>query len=81
MLQSTIERVKERLQSNCGTSPSMMQLQLKDYSGQVVYEMNDDSKKLGYYSPQDGYVSTKTSPKTQVSSNTDGALSSNMVHM
>jgi len=53
---STIERVKERLQSHCGTSPSMMQLQLKDYSGKVVYEMNDDSKKLGYYSPEDGWI-------------------------
>jgi len=53
---STIERVKERLQSHCGTSPSMMQLQLKDYTGKLVYEMNDDSKKLGYYSPEDGWI-------------------------
>eukprot|EP00242_Pyramimonas_sp_CCMP2087_P017712 CAMPEP_0198210814 /NCGR_PEP_ID=MMETSP1445-20131203/22460_1 /TAXON_ID=36898 /ORGANISM="Pyramimonas sp., Strain CCMP2087" /LENGTH=286 /DNA_ID=CAMNT_0043884969 /DNA_START=117 /DNA_END=977 /DNA_ORIENTATION=+ len=52
---TTIERVKERLQSHCGTSPSMMQLQLKDYSGQVVYDMADNTKMLGYYSPEDGW--------------------------
>jgi hypothetical protein len=52
----TIMRVKERVQSNCGTSPSAMTLQLKDWHNQLVCTMDDDNKMLGYYSPEDGCV-------------------------
>lgn len=52
----TIERVKERLMSHTGTSPSAMVLQLKDNAGRVVAALDDPSKKLGYFSPEDGCV-------------------------
>jgi len=52
----TIERVKERLMSHTGTSPSAMVLQLKDNAGRVVAALDDPSKKLGYFSPEDGWV-------------------------
>jgi len=52
----TVMRVKERVQSNCGTSPSAMTLQLKDWHNQLVCTMDDDNKMLGYYSPEDGWV-------------------------
>ena len=54
--QITIERLKERLQSHCGTSPSAMFLQLKDHSNQIVAYLDDLQKKLGFYSPDDGCV-------------------------
>lgn len=31
-------------------------LQLKDEHGRLVAAMDDDSRKLGYYSPQDGWT-------------------------
>jgi hypothetical protein len=65
-LQMTIQRVKERVQSNCGTSPSAMTLQLKDWHNQLVCTMDDNSKMLGYFSPEDGYVAhplITTSPR------------------
>ena len=48
----TIERVKEKMRTHCGTGSAFMHLTLLDDAGQVVADMVDDSLKLGYYSPQ-----------------------------
>ena len=59
-LHSTVEQVKEKLISHCGTSASSMRLQLMMNDGKnggresVSCVLSDDSKKLGYYSPTDG---------------------------
>ena len=50
----TIESVKVKLSFHCGTSPGAMLLQLLDESGTAVAMMNDDCKKLGFYSPHNG---------------------------
>jgi tubulin-folding cofactor B len=52
----SIERVKEKLMAHTGTSAAASRLTLKDCAGNAVAEMNDDSKKLGFYSPQNGWV-------------------------
>lgn len=49
----SIEAVKVKLVTHCGTSAASMQLQLKDQRGAVVAHMQD-GQKLGYYSPCDG---------------------------
>lgn len=51
----SIEAVKIKLITHCGTSAASMQLQLKDQRGAVVAHMQDGHK-LGYYSPCDGYI-------------------------
>merc|ERR1711939_1160981 len=50
----TVERVKEKLRSHCGTGSLFMHLTLLDYNGQVVADMINDELKLGYFSPMDG---------------------------
>ena len=55
-LQATISALKSKLAFHCGSSPSAMQLQLKDPQGAPVCTMSDDSKKLGFYSPQNGFI-------------------------
>lgn len=53
----TIAAVKSKLCFHCGTSPSAMILQLKDEgNSRVIASLSDDSRKLGYYSPIDGYI-------------------------
>jgi len=52
----SIMRCKEKLQTHTGTNVSAMRLQLKDWDGNVVADMSDDGKMLGYYSPEDGFV-------------------------
>lgn len=51
----SIEAVKVKLVSHCGTSASNMELQLKDQRGTVLAHLQDGHK-LGYYSPCDGYT-------------------------
>jgi tubulin-folding cofactor B len=56
-LHSTILEIKEKLYHHCGTSPGYMELHLQNTNvglGGTVAVMNDNSKKLGYYSPQNG---------------------------
>jgi hypothetical protein len=48
----TVDALKSKLTSHCGTSPSAMMLQLKDEQGCVVATL-DPGRKLGYYSPED----------------------------
>eukprot|EP00238_Polyblepharides_amylifera_P014487 CAMPEP_0196594316 /NCGR_PEP_ID=MMETSP1081-20130531/77998_1 /TAXON_ID=36882 /ORGANISM="Pyramimonas amylifera, Strain CCMP720" /LENGTH=288 /DNA_ID=CAMNT_0041918547 /DNA_START=51 /DNA_END=917 /DNA_ORIENTATION=+ len=50
-----IKRVKERLQSHCGTSPLSMMLTLRDDSGRTLCALDQDDRMLGYYSPKDGW--------------------------
>lgn len=42
--------------THVGSNVSTMQLQLKDWDGQLVAHMREDSKMLGYYSPEDGWT-------------------------
>ena len=52
----TIERVKEKLRSHCGTGSLFMHLTLLDFNGQVVADMINDEVKLGFFSPEDGWT-------------------------
>jgi tubulin-folding cofactor B len=52
----TIGRVKEKLMTHVGSNVSTMRLSLKDWDGALVAPMADDSKLLGYYSPEDGWT-------------------------
>lgn len=54
-LQASISTLKSKLGFHCGTNPSAMKLQLKDQKGHLVADMADDSKKFGYYSPENGF--------------------------
>eukprot|EP00252_Welwitschia_mirabilis_P007790 TRINITY_DN19489_c0_g1_i1.p1 TRINITY_DN19489_c0_g1~~TRINITY_DN19489_c0_g1_i1.p1 ORF type:complete len:243 (-),score=57.35 TRINITY_DN19489_c0_g1_i1:92-820(-) len=54
-LRSTVATIKERLWRNCGTSIDHMLLQLFDENNQKISDLTDDSRPLGFYSPQDGY--------------------------
>lgn len=51
----TVEAVKTKLITHCGTSASAMILQLKDEGGNIIATLSSE-KKLGYYSPHDGYA-------------------------
>lgn len=51
----TILELCEKLRRHCGTGADSMVLQLLDHSGQLVHILDDLDKKLGYYSPEDGY--------------------------
>jgi tubulin-folding cofactor B len=56
-LHMTILEIKEKLYHHCGTSPGYMELHLKATNtglATTVAVMHDDSKKLGFYSPQNG---------------------------
>lgn len=58
-LHMTIGQLKEKLYHHCGTSPCYMQLVLRSASGMgadCVAVMDDETKKLGYYSPQNGMI-------------------------
>jgi len=49
-------QVKDKVSSHTGTPVSSMKLQLRNSSGQTIAVLEDESKKLGYYSPEDGHV-------------------------
>lgn len=53
----TVEAVKLKLSSHCGTSASDMVLQLKTGAGDLVATLTEPSRKLGFFSPQDGCCS------------------------
>ena len=50
----TIEAVKVKLSSHCGTPGGDMLLQLRDNNGTLVAILADAHRKLGFYSPRDG---------------------------
>lgn len=60
----TVAAVKQKLMSHTGSSPSSMQLQLKDETGRLLGQMSDDSRLLGFYSPYDGYTSIERTSKS-----------------
>lgn len=51
-LQTTVDALKTKLMTHTGTSPSAMQLQLKDERGRLLADL-DPARPLGFYSPQD----------------------------
>eukprot|EP00878_Enallax_costatus_P005154 GHUV01005417.1.p1 GENE.GHUV01005417.1~~GHUV01005417.1.p1 ORF type:complete len:279 (+),score=61.01 GHUV01005417.1:247-1083(+) len=51
----SIDAVKQKINNMTGTSVLTMMLHLKDESGKPVAVLSDGSKKLGYYSPCDGW--------------------------
>lgn len=55
-MQMSIETVKVKLSFHTGTNASAMLLHLLDDEGNVIAMMNDDSRKLGFYSPHNGYT-------------------------
>lgn len=63
-VQMSVYAVKQKLMSHTGSSPSSMQLQLKDESGNLLSHLSNDSKLLGYYSPYNGYVGSLKPFKT-----------------
>ncbi len=52
----TVDAIKRKMCFHCGTPPSAQALQLKDERGQLVAALQDDSRKLGFYSPRDGFI-------------------------
>mmetsp|Transcript_7112 Transcript_7112/g.29075 ORF Transcript_7112/g.29075 Transcript_7112/m.29075 type:complete len:288 (-) Transcript_7112:91-954(-) len=50
----TIATVKAKLVSHTGTNISAMRLLLRDENSNTLAALDDDSKMLGFYSPQDG---------------------------
>eukprot|EP00887_Chlorella_sp_A99_P007607 scaffold20.g7607.t1 len=52
----TVGAVKSKLCFHCGTPPSAMRLQLKDAGGAPQAALDDEARKLGFYSPADGWV-------------------------
>jgi len=53
-MQMSVEDVKIKLGSHCGTAASDMIMQLRDSSGRLVAALNELKRKLGFYSPEDG---------------------------
>lgn len=54
-VQCTVESVKEKLWRKCGTSVNSMFLELYDDYKSKIFDLTDDSRPLGFYSPLDGY--------------------------
>jgi tubulin-specific chaperone B len=52
-VQTTVDALKTKLMTHCGTSPSAMHLQLKDERGRLQADL-DPARPLGFYSPRDG---------------------------
>ncbi|KAL4452171.1 hypothetical protein ABPG75_007833 [Micractinium tetrahymenae] len=55
-LHMSVDAVKRKLCFHCGTPPSAQVLQLKDERRRLAAVLDDDSRKLGYYSPRDGWT-------------------------
>lgn len=55
-MQTTVDGLKSKLTTHVGSSPSAMLLELRDHKGNTLAKLNDPSRKLGYYSPEDGFI-------------------------
>jgi tubulin-specific chaperone B len=55
-MQTTVDGLKGKLTTHVGSSPSAMMLELRDRKGITVAKLTDPSRKLGYYSPEDGFI-------------------------
>ena len=53
-VQMTVDAVKYKLSSHCGTPATDMLLQLRNSNGSLISVLTDSHRKLGFYSPQDG---------------------------
>lgn len=53
-LHATIEQVRHKVYSHCGTSPEHMQLLLLDSNNSLLARLDDDRKMLGYYNVHSG---------------------------
>eukprot|EP00892_Ulva_mutabilis_P007359 jgi/Ulvmu1/4996/UM021_0013.1 len=53
---ATVDSLKNKLVSHVGTSPSAMMLELMDSQGNLIARLTDSTKKLGFYSPKDGFI-------------------------
>eukprot|EP01060_Flectonema_neradi_P026147 TRINITY_DN349_c7_g1_i1.p1 TRINITY_DN349_c7_g1~~TRINITY_DN349_c7_g1_i1.p1 ORF type:complete len:262 (+),score=61.31 TRINITY_DN349_c7_g1_i1:195-980(+) len=51
-----VSELKWKIQTHFGTDSGLMILQLKDQNGQMISDNMDDSRMLGYYSPEDGWT-------------------------
>lgn len=51
-----IEAVKHKINTHTGTSPDTMVVQLNDENGRLVAVLQDDARKLGFYSPRNGWT-------------------------
>lgn len=52
----SIGAVKSKLCSHTGSNPSAMELELKNPSGILLAVLQDDDRKLGFYSPKNGFI-------------------------
>lgn len=55
-LNQTILSVKENIEARYGSVVALTKLQLKDYKGNLIAEMNDDMRTLGSYGAQTDQV-------------------------
>ena len=55
-MQTTVDGLKNKLTTHVGSSPSAMMLELRDRKGSTLAKLTDPSRKLGYYSPEDGFI-------------------------
>jgi len=50
----TVDALKDKLRAHVGTGSAHMWLTLLDDSDQMIADLDDDTRMLGYYSPYDG---------------------------
>ena len=55
--QMTVESIKSKVNTHTGSSVDTMVLQLKDEGGRLVAVLDDNTRKLGFYSPRSGCAS------------------------
>ena len=55
-LHITVGDLKVKMNTHCGTGCTFMRVLLKDPTGRVVCELDDDAKMLGYYSPSNNWI-------------------------
>ena len=53
-MQMSVEAVKAKLNTHCGTPAGDMKLQLFDGARNLIASLADDQRLLGFYSPEDG---------------------------
>ncbi|TYJ40159.1 hypothetical protein E1A91_A04G120100v1 [Gossypium mustelinum] len=54
-LQMSVEAVKDKVWKKCGTSVNSMRLELYDDCKNELFDLSDESRPLGFYSPLDGF--------------------------
>ena len=59
----TVEAVKAKLSTHCGTPAADMRLHLRTPHGGRAALLSEDHRMLGFYSPQDGCACLQPKPK------------------